>query len=125
MPVNPAQDELYTVVQNLTGATRSFSFLGPRGMRLAAAETVTIPGDLLASLGAMAQQGGRRRKFDGLETAIKNGDLQIDSRPAPVLYDATNEQPVSLAVVGGILGTVDPTYGSDDSDSFASVHASP
>lgn len=118
---NPAQDELYTVVQNLTGKVRSFAFLGPRGMRLGIGESVTLPGDLLSSLGAMTQQGGRRRKFDALEAAIKAGDLALLSRPAPVLYDATNEEPISLAVAGGVLGTVDPTYNSSDSASFASV----
>ncbi len=107
---NPSQDELYTVVQNLSGGERVFGFLGPRGMRLAASEVVTIPGDLLASLGSQSQQGGRRRKFDALERSLKAGSLQINSRPAPVLWDAVDEVPKSIAIVGGTLGVVDPTY---------------
>ena len=118
---NPSTDELYTVVENLTGGERVFGFLGPRGMRLAAGEVVTIPGDLISSLGLQVQEGGRRRRFDALERAVKDGSIRINSRPAPVFWDPTNEKPVSLAVVGGILGTVDPTYASGDSASFASV----
>jgi len=118
---NPSTDELYTVVENLTGGERTFGFLGPRGMRLGAGEVVNIPGDLIASLGSKVQQGGRRRPFDGLERAVKAQDIRINSRPAPVLWDTTDEQPVSLSVVGGSLGTVDPTYASDDSDSYAAV----
>lgn len=121
MPTNPSADELYTVVENLTAGERVFGFLGPRGMRLAAGEVVSIPGDLIASLGNMHQEGGRRRKFDAFERALKNGDLRINSRPAPVLYDVTDDQPKSLAIVAGVLGTVDPTYNSSDSDSYAAV----
>ena len=118
---NQAIDELYTVVENLTAGERTFGFLGPRGMRLGAGEVVNIPGDLLSSLGSKVQQGGRRRPFDALERAVKAKDIRINSRPAPVLWDATDEKPVSLSVVGGALGTVDPTYVSSDSASYAAV----
>lgn len=121
MPTNPSADELFTVVENKTAGERVFGFLGPRGMRLGASEAVAIPGDLIASLGAQHQQGGRRRKFDALQRSLKAGNLQINSRPAPVLYDPTDEVPKSIAIVGGVLGTVDPTYNSSDSDSYAAV----
>lgn len=107
---NPSAAELYTIVENLSGGARVFGFLGPRGMRLAAAEVVAIPGDLLSSLGAQNQQGGRRRKFDALERSLKNESLRINSRPAPVLFDSVDEVPKSIAIVGGVLGVVDPTY---------------
>jgi hypothetical protein len=114
------QDELYTAVQNMTGGEHVFSYLGPRGMRLGADEVVLIPGDLVSTLGALTQ-AGQRRKFDGLKASLEAGRLRINSRPAPVLYDATAEAPVSLAVVSGVLGTVVPTYEEDASDSYAAV----
>ena len=117
---NDSTAELYTVVENLTGGERVFAFLGPRGYRLAAGEAIAIPGDLIASLGGLHQSGGRRRKFDALERALKAGDLQINNRPAPILFDHTAGAPVSLSVDNGSLGTVDPTYDSDDSN-FAAV----
>jgi len=118
MPTNVAQEELYTVVENLTGGERTFGFLGPRGMRLAAGEVVAIPGDLLGALAAQNQQGGRRRQFNALERSLKAERIRINSRPTPVYFDAVNENPTSLAIQGGILGIVDPTYNSSDSAGF-------
>lgn len=114
-------DELYTVVENKTGGERVFGFLGPRGMRLGAGEVVAVPGDLVASLGAQHQRGGNRRRFDAMRRSLAAGSLQINSRPMPIVYDATNELPVGLAVVSGALGTVSPTYVADGSDSYAAV----
>ena len=118
---NPSADELYTVIENLAAGERVFGFLGPRGMRLGAGEVVTIPGDLVATLGAQVAAGGKRRKFNALERSLKAKNIRINSRPAPVLYDPTDEVPKSIAIVGGALGVVDPTYVSSDSDSFAAV----
>jgi hypothetical protein len=112
---NPSAEELYTIVENISGGERVFGYLGPRGMRLAAAEVVSIPGDLIASLGAQSQQGGRRRKFDALERSLKALSLRINSRPAPVLWDPVDEVPKSIAIVGGVLGVVDPMYNESSS----------
>lgn len=103
-------EELYTVVENLLSVAHTYSFLGPRGMTLAANEVATLPGDLVATLGAQTQAGGKRRKFDGLTKALEAGRLRINSRPAPILYDSVDERPKSLAIVGGTLGVVDPEY---------------
>jgi len=115
------QDELYTIVENMTAGERVFGFLGPRGMRLAAGEAVAVPGDLVASLGAQQQHGGRRRKFDALERSIAAGSLRINSRPSPILWDPVKEEPASIAVVNGVLGTVD--YNPDSSSSSSSSAA--
>lgn len=117
---NPAVEELYTVVQNTSDAERVYGYLGPRGMRLAPGEAVAIPGDLVATLGAQAAEG-QRRKFDALQRSLEAGRLQLNSRPTPVLWDAMDDRPKSLAVIGGVLGTVDPTYNEGDSESFAPV----
>ncbi len=120
MPANPSAEELYTVVENTTDVERTVGFLGPRGMTLAAREVVAVPGDLVASLGYEASRG-RRRKFDGMESALKAGRLRINSRPAPVLYDSVDERPKSIAIVSGVLGTVDPDYADTDSENFDAV----
>ena len=119
---NPSAEELYTVVENGAGVERQYGFLGPRGMRLGASEVVAIPGDLVASLGTLAQMGGKRRKFDALERALKSGSLIVRSRPAPILYDPVAQSPKSIAIVNNTLGVVDPTYNSEySSSSSASV----
>ncbi len=120
MALNPSAEELYTVVENMTDVERVVGFLGPRGMTLGPNEIVAVPGDLVASLGAQAQRG-QRRKFDALQRTLQSGRLRINSRPAPILYDPTAEEPVSFAVVAGALGTVVPAYGDGDSESYAAV----
>lgn len=117
---NPSAEELYTTVENMTGSERVFGFLGPRGMRLGAGEVVTVPGDLVATLGAKAQAGGNRRSFDAFERSLKAGDIRINSLPAPILYDPTDEVPKSIAIVAGVLGVVDPTYNAESSSSSSS-----
>lgn len=123
MPENLAQDELYTVIENLTGGERVFGFLGARGMRLGAGEVVAIPGNLVSTLGAKAHGGGRRRNFDAMERALKNASIRINSTPAPVFWDAVEEAPKSLAISGGTLGVVDPSYFTPDSSSSSSASA--
>jgi len=112
--------ELYTQVTNKTDQERFFGFLGPRGMTLAGNETVTVPGDLVATLGVKAATGVRRH-FDAFERCLAAGRLQITSRPAPVFYDNVDEVPRSLAIQSGSLGVVDPTYADSDSEHFAAV----
>jgi hypothetical protein len=111
------KDELYTVVENMTGVEKVFGYLGPRGMRLGVGEVVAIPGDLRATLGAKTSQ----RKFNALRDALNSGKLRIRNTPAPILWDSVDDTPKSLAVSGGALGLVDPTYNSSTSDSYDAV----
>lgn len=117
---NPSAEELYTVVENLMDSERTVGFLGVHGMTLAANEVVAVPGDLVASLGAKAARGPRR-SFDALERSLKAGRIRINSRPAPIFWDPTDERPKSLAIVAGALGTVDPDYADALHESFAAV----
>jgi hypothetical protein len=105
-----ATAELYTTVENTSGSARVFGFLGPRGMRLAAGEVVTLPGDLVAALGAQHQKGGSRRKFDAMERSLAAGSLSIRSRPAPILYDDTDSSAGMLELDDSTLGFADPSY---------------
>lgn len=109
---------LYTTVKNISGATRVFGYLGPRGMRLAAGETVTVPGDLVSKLGNMTSQ----RRFKALGRSLdQNKSLQIISTPAVFLYDAVHDRTRQLAVQNDVLGLVDPCWDSSGSSNFASA----
>lgn len=106
--------EMFTVVENISGAPRTFGYLGPRGMRLGTDEVAAIPGDLISTLGAQTS----RRKFDALQRSQRNGTLRVRSTPSPILWDAVNEESKALAVQGGVLGLVDPTFTLSESAGF-------
>lgn len=107
-------DCLHTIVKNTSGTEKTFGFLGPRGKRLTAGQSFTVPGDLVATLGAMTSQ----RRFNALKAALKRGTLAIVSSPAVFLYDDTSDKTRTLAVDNGVLGTVDPCYDSSGSSDF-------
>ena len=106
MPYAPVTTGLYTTVENTSGAAKVFGFLGTHGKRLDAGDTYTVPGDLVAKLGAQRSQ----RKFKALESALKTGDLKIVSSPAVYLYSENDEVTRELAMQGLVLGTVDPQW---------------
>lgn len=117
MATPASRDELYTTVENLLDTDRVFGFLGPRGMRLAAGEVVTVRGNLVATLGGSTSS----RKFKALERAVASGSLRIRNTPAPIFWDATDEVAKTLSINNSVLGIVDPTYSSSDSANFAAV----
>lgn len=94
--------QLFTVVQNGVNREATFGFLGPRGMRLAANEVVSIRGDLIANIG-VSTQFGRNRQFDSMRRALALGRLIIRSRPAPIVYDATLLVPKTYVVINNVL----------------------
>jgi hypothetical protein len=106
--------ELYTVIENTSGQTRTFS---PIGKRLAAGEIIALRGDVVANLGNQRDP----RNFEAYRRSLVRNSLLVHSRPSPVLWDATRQQPYSLAVHNGVLGIVDPTYASTSSEHFDAV----
>lgn len=88
---------LYTEVKNVSGAARTFGFLGARGKRLNNNETYLVPGDLVATLG----NGGRggQRKLKALEKALYHGDLALKS---PALYVASGGSYYQVAAGEGV-----------------------
>jgi hypothetical protein len=108
---------LYTTVKNVSGVERVFGFLGARGMRLAAGEVVTVPGNLITALGNGGV--GSQRKFRALERALDtNSSLEIESTPGVHLYDAADDTTHILALQNAVLGTVDPCWYSSSSAGF-------
>jgi len=111
---------LYTTLKNVSGTERVFGMLGARGMRLAADEVVTVPGNIITALG----MGGKfsQRKFQALERSLdENGSLQIISTPAVHLYDSIQDRTRQLALQGGVLGLVDPCWYSSGSSDFSAA----
>lgn len=97
---------LYTTVKNVSGAARTFGFLGAHGKRLENNETYTVPGDLVATLGN-AGRGGQR-KFKSLEKALEAGDLEIVSSPAVYLTDEDDGSVDQVNLNADTLGTKSP-----------------
>jgi hypothetical protein len=100
---------LYTTVKNTSGSARVFGFLGPHGKRLAANETYTVPGDLVATLGNSGRGG--QRQFKALEKALETNKIDILSSPAVYLLDADDNSVDQLRVNDDTLGTVTPPTG--------------
>jgi hypothetical protein len=99
--------DLYTTVKNVSGVTRVFGFLGPHGRELANNATYTVPGDLVGQLGAMRS----RRKFQALERALLNGDLEIVKSPSVYLLSESGGVTRELAMASTKeLGTTEPSY---------------
>jgi hypothetical protein len=107
-------DEFYTVVENTSGKEKTFGFIGKT---LAADEVYAVRGDLVATLGAKRSP----RDFEAMRRSTNRNSLKIHNRPMPILWDATAQRPVGLAVQGGLLGTVDPTYASESSANFDAI----
>lgn len=114
MAQNANSNCLHTTVKNTSGTERTFGYLGPRGKRLSAGQSFTVPGDLVATLGAMTS----KRRFNALKGSLDRGSLAILSSPGVFLYDETDDRTRMLAVNNGELGSVDPCYDSSGSSDF-------
>lgn len=114
MAQNGSNACLGTTVKNTSGKARVFGFLGPRGKRLAANESFTVRGDLVATLGGQTS----KRRYDALSASLDRGSLEIVKSPAVFLYDETDDRTRQLAVDNQALGTVDPCYDSSGSSIF-------
>ncbi len=110
---------LFTVVRNISGASRYFGFLGPRGVELDDDEEFAVLGSLPDSVarGSYGDRGGAHWT-DGLLSAMgdnTDGDaaLEIVSTPAVALYDATAAETKQLVLDDGTLSTIDPCWTSE------------
>lgn len=95
---------LYTTVKNVSGSERVFGFLGKHGKRLANNETYTVPGDLVAELGAARSL----REFRSLEAALESGDVVIVNSPAVYVSDTVDSSIDQVTVADGVVETTTP-----------------
>ena len=70
---------MYTVVQNPTDRTITYSFLRKHGATLAPDETLSIEGNLIEQLAKLP----RLRKFEALKKCLDDETLTIVSLPVP------------------------------------------
>ena len=98
--------DLYTTVQNTSGADRVFGFLSKHGKRLANNATFTVPGDLVGALGAQRSQ----RQFQAFERALNSGALTIIKSPSVYILDEDGVGTAELAMAGRVLGTTVPSF---------------
>ena len=110
---------LFTVVRNISGGEKYFSFLGPRGTTLADNEEFAIFGHLseYVQRGNFGDRGGSHW-VDGLLDVLGENDdsevsLEIVSTPAPILYDPTAEESKMLILDDGSLDVLDPCWTSE------------
>ena len=103
---------LYTVLKNVSGASRYFSYIGSHGAQLASNAQVSEPGCIVTRLAAQAHMrgGGGRRMFTALENDLDNTRIAIIRGPAIHLYDETDLVTKQLALDNATLGTVTPDW---------------
>ena len=111
MAQTPSTTPLYTVVQNISGASRFFGYLSAHGKALDDDEVYNHHGDLAAQLAGTPA-------FASLESDLKEGVLKILSTPGQILLDITDELPPQLALDNNLLGTVSPAWDEDGSSDF-------
>lgn len=98
---------LYTTIRCEVTGGAWFGFLPPFGMQLADDEEVTVAGDLTNRI---ALRRDFQRAFPAYEAALTDEELVLVNTPAVVLYDATEDESVLLAVDGETLGTNTPCW---------------
>lgn len=97
---------LYTVVQNTSGKTRSYGFLGPHGILLAAGQQYSEPGNLFQKVAK------KRRLQQSLAAALlPGGGLAVVSTPSVILLDATKNTAKRQTLNNGTVALSDPTWG--------------
>lgn len=102
--------ELYTTVKNISGVTKSFSFLPPHGVRLAPNATYTFFGNITDLGGAAGQEpASRRRTHKALQSALQNGVLEIVQTSQPILHDAGLDAPRVLTLSNGTIIPINPS----------------
>lgn len=92
---------LMSVLRNTSGVEMVFGFIPPHGKRLAAAEEISVFGNILEAINRGDRFGNRH--MNALLDALDRGDITIVSTPAPVLFDETNQ---TSHIIGIDNGTV-------------------
>jgi hypothetical protein len=98
----------YTVLKNVSGVQKTFSFLGVRGVTLLANEEYSFPGTILAPPYGLY----RSRDYLDYMRALSKGYLVVVSSPALFVKDTSTKQVKKVILTNSILGTADPSWGA-------------
>ena len=102
---------LYSTVQNISGAPKTFGFLPPHGRQLLADEEFTVFGDIRQAIGG--ERGGRaesRRDIMAFEAALERGDIKILGTPSPILLDEVTGNSYLVESRSGALSAQAPDW---------------
>lgn len=106
---------LYSTVKNTSGGRKTFGFLPPHGRPLAANEEFTVFGDIKEAIIRHDRQEARR-SIEAFESALRRGDIEIISTPAPILEDDSNPGSTQmLRLRNGALGVTTPCWNTSTS----------
>ena len=102
---------VYSVVRNVSGQTKNFTFLPPHGRELADQEEYAIFGSILEAVSRSNDRFGARFP-DALEAALEAGDLEIRTLPKPILIDEGTLETKMITLQAGSLVLEDPCWES-------------
>lgn len=102
---------IYSTIRNTSGGRKKFSFLPPHGRELVADEEFTVFGNIYEAV-IKFDRVTSRRHITALEAALKRGDLEIVSTPAPVFEDGNGRSRVLAMTGNGTITAVDPCWAS-------------
>jgi hypothetical protein len=97
---------LSSSVKNISGSEKHFSYLGNRGITLAANEVVRLPGDVRQSVLARGVRDYTAFNGDLFTRAV----IDILHTPNPILYDKVRAEPQMLRVNNSVISAVDPCW---------------
>jgi len=106
---------LMSVLRNTSGAEMFFGFIPAHGKRLAAAEEISVFGNILEAINRGDRFGNRH--MNALLDALDRGDITIVSTPAPILFDETNQTSHILQIDGGNVEIADVCWETSLSES--------
>jgi len=90
---------LMSVLRNTSGVEMFFGFIPAHGRRLAAAEEISVFGNILEAVNRGDRSGNRH--MNALLDSLDRGDITIVSTPAPVLFDETLQTSHILGIDNG------------------------
>lgn len=105
---------LMTTVRNISGTTRTFSFLPPHGRDLDANEEFSVYGDMFAAI-QRANPIASKRHVDAFIDAIAsdNKTLEVVKTPSPIFWDRNLGTPHLISMESGSLVVRTPCMESD------------
>jgi hypothetical protein len=109
----PSAGCLFSIVKNVSGATKHFGFLPPHGRTLADEAELHVFGNIYD---AIYRGGGYRnqRLQDALANALNDGDLEVVSSPCLLVYDDADLATYRLGVNNATFEVYEPSWDSDD-----------
>jgi hypothetical protein len=105
----PTTDCLKSVIRNISGETRYFSFLPPHGRLMGPDEEIAVTGSVMTAIQEF-HGGDGERHFDALDRALLRGELTLIGTNNPILFDPIEDESYMLVVTGGTVAVAEPCW---------------